>query len=146
MPLPGKMHYQVHLLFFADLKIQLRQQPELGFDGVELALKNADEIKDFDLAGILAETNMEISCISTGQVFAETGLMFTEADQEKQERVKQIFKRFIDLAVDYGQKVNIGRVRGSIGNDGIEKSEQRFIETARELCDYALPKNVTLNS
>jgi sugar phosphate isomerase/epimerase len=129
---------------FRGFEDSIRMAAGLGYDGVELALKNADEIGDLELSKILTQTNMEISCISTGQVFAETGLMFTEPDSAKRDKVKQIFKQFIDVASDFGQKVNIGRVRGFIGADGREKSEQRFIEMARELCDYAQPKNVTL--
>jgi len=129
---------------FRGFENSIQTAAELGFDGVELALKNAEEVRNLDLSKILSDTNMEISCISTGQVFAETGLMFTAPDKEKREKVKQIFRRFIDLSVDFGQKVNIGRVRGFINDDAKEKSVQRFIDMVRELCDYALPKNVTL--
>lgn len=117
---------------------------EMGYDGVELALKSAGEINPDQLSKILDRTNMEISCISTGQVFADTGLMFTDSDKEKRAQLNHIFKEIIDLASEYGQLVNIGRVRGRIGSDGQKAAENRFIDMARELCEYAQPKNVTL--
>jgi len=115
---------------------------ELGYDGIELALKNAGEIDRRMLQSLLDKTGLEVSCVSTGQVFAETGLMFTDSDAEKRKEVVRIFREFVDLAADFGQLVNIGRVRGSIAEDGIDAAEQRFIEIIHELCDYASTKGV----
>lgn len=117
---------------------------ELGYDGVELALKSVSEINTAKLDRWLGDTGMEVSCISTGQVFADTGLMFTDEDQHRRRKLVAIFKEMIDLAAVYGQLVNIGRVRGSlIPNDGGD-SQKRFVEMARELCLYSASKGVTL--
>jgi len=117
---------------------------ELGFNGVELALKRADEINVQQLQRLLQENQLEVSCISTGQVYADEGLMFTETDAIKREQVKVIFRELIDLAATFGQLVNIGRVRGQIGHLPKAEGEQLFLEIARELCDYAYPKGITL--
>jgi len=116
----------------------------LGFDGVELALRRADEIDINKLQNLLENNGLEVSCISTGQVFADGGLMLTHENREKREQVKAIFKEFIDLAENFGKMVNIGRVRGQIGNRTIQYVENLFVEVARELCEYALLKDVTL--
>jgi 5-keto-L-gluconate epimerase len=129
---------------FRGFEDSIKKAADLGYDGIELALKAADEIEPMKLSKMLEKSNMEVSCISTGQVFADTGLMFTDSDAEKREKVKNIFIQFINLASGFGQKVNIGRVRGKIGNDGRELAEQRFINMVRDLCDYALSKDVTL--
>ncbi len=117
---------------------------KLGFNGVELALKRADEINVPHLQTLLDENQLEVSCISTGQVYADEGLMFTETDTVKRQRVTGIFKELIDLAADFGQLVNIGRVRGQIGSLAKTEAEHLFLEIARDLCDYAHPKGVTL--
>lgn len=117
---------------------------KLGYDGVELALKRADEININQLNKLLDENRTEVSCISTGQVYADGGLMFTHENSKKREQVKLIFKELIDLAKDFGKIVNIGRVRGQIGMRPRPYVEDLFIEVARELCDYALQKDVTL--
>ena len=116
----------------------------LGYDGIELALKNVAEIDRLMLQSLLDKTGLQVSCISTGQVYSETGLMFTNADIEKRIAVKQIFKEFIDLATDFGRLVNIGRIRGHTGNGNKELCEYLFIETIVELCEYAAIKDVTL--
>lgn len=116
----------------------------LGYDGVELALKSASEIRPPQLERWLNDSGMTVSCISTGQVFADTGLAFTDNDKIKRAKLATIFKEMIDLASGYGQLVNIGRVRGNlVPNDGGD-SEERFIEMAKELCAYAATRNVTL--
>jgi sugar phosphate isomerase/epimerase len=116
----------------------------LGFDGVELALKRADEINNTRLKLLLEENTLEVSCISTGQVYADSGLMLTSEEKSKRDQVKAIFREFIDLAENFGKIVNIGRVRGQIGTRDKSHVEDLFVEVARELCSYALPKNVSL--
>ncbi|MGV3559850.1 TIM barrel protein [Larkinella arboricola] len=117
---------------------------QLGYHGVELALKRADEINPDWLRALLNESNLEVSCISTGQVYADGGLMLTHDDPQKRREVVAIFKELIDMAASFGQLVNIGRVRGPI--DGRSKAyvEDIFVEVAQELCAYAEPQQVTL--
>lgn len=116
----------------------------LGYNGVELALKRAGEINPNRLQQLLQDHQLEVSCISTGQVYADGGLMLTHEDTKKRETVKSIFRELIDVAATFGKIVNIGRVRGPIGDRKKAIVEQLFIEVARELCTYALQKEVTL--
>ncbi len=116
----------------------------LGFQGVELALKRADEVNAGKLARLLDEHGLEVSCISTGQVYADGGLMLTHDDKLKRQKVMDIFKELIDLAAHFGQLINIGRVRGQIGDRSREYVEKLFVETVRELCAYAQTRGVTL--
>lgn len=116
----------------------------LGFDGVELALRRSHQINTRRLQQLLDENSIEVSCISTGQVYADGGLMLTHENNAKREEVKTVFRELIDLAADFGKIVNIGRVRGQIGNRHKTEVEDMFTQVARELCQYAEPKGVTL--
>jgi len=116
----------------------------LGFHGVELALRRADELNVNRLNALLNENRLEVSCISTGQVYADGGLSMTHERPEKRREVGTIFREFIDLAAGFGNIVNIGRVRGPLNGRPREQVEELFAEVARELCDYALTKDVTL--
>lgn len=117
---------------------------KLGFDGVELALRRVSEINLRELDTLLSENNVKVSCISTGQVFADGGLVFTHDKESKRREVKAIFKEFIDMAQGYGKMVNIGRIRGTVGDRSRQYVEDLFIEVVRELCEYARFKGVTL--
>jgi sugar phosphate isomerase/epimerase len=129
---------------FRGFETSIPKAARLGFEGVELALKRADEINPVKLQQMLDDNNLEVSCISTGQIFADGGLMLTHDDKSKREQVISIFKELIDLGAEFGRLVNIGRVRGLIGERSRLHVENMFIETARHLCDYAAQKNVTL--
>lgn len=116
----------------------------LGYQGVELALKRAEEINAEKLRRLLNENDLQVSCISTGQVYADGGLMLTHEDPSKREEVKTVFRELIDLAKEFGGLVNIGRVRGQIGNRPRQAVEELFIEVTRDLCHYARSRDVTL--
>jgi len=129
---------------FRGFEKSIRDVAALGYDGVELALKNAKEINPQVIKSHLEAAGLQVSCISTGQVFAESGLMFTDEDIRKRNKVKEIFKEMIDLATEFCQMLNIGRIRGQIGKAGVEVCEERFMEVIKELCDYAALRNIYL--
>lgn len=117
----------------------------MGYHGVELALKTAEEIDLPHLRQMLDRDGLEVSCISTGQVFACLGLYFTTTDTHKRGEVLRVFRGLIDLAAELRTMVNIGRARGFIApGESPADAAARFVEVARELAEYAAPKNVTL--
>jgi sugar phosphate isomerase/epimerase len=129
---------------FRGFSESIRKASVLGYDGIELALKTADEISRQDLSALLKKHSMQVSCVSTGQVYASLGYAFTDSDAQRRSELKRIFKEFIDLAADYGQLVNIGRVRGPIGTKTRDEADSLFIDLAGDLCAYAAPKGVTM--
>jgi sugar phosphate isomerase/epimerase len=116
----------------------------LGYAGIELAVKTADEIDRHRLAAWLDTAGLEVSGISTGQVFTGLGLSMTEPDPAKRRQVREVLAGIIDLAAEFGRLVIVGRIRGQIGSAPREEAEGRFVQLARELCDYAAQKDVTL--
>ena len=129
---------------FRGLEESIKKASDLGFDGVELALKRPDEITRTDLRALLRKNSMDVSAISSGQVWAARGLSFTEENLEKREELKKTFCGFIDLASDFGQLVNIGRTRGSIGDKNPDVALELFLDMAHFVADYAEKKGVTL--
>jgi sugar phosphate isomerase/epimerase len=129
---------------FRGLPQSIKRAHELGYDGVELALKRPDEITRSDLKTLLRDNHMQVSAVSSGQVFAARNLFFTEEDKEKRAELYTTFCGFIDLASDFGQLVNIGRTRGSIAGRDPLLCEQLFLDMAGSLSDYAQGKGVEL--
>lgn len=123
----------------------MRKASEYGYDGVELALKTAEDICPDDLAAWLAQYRLEVSCISTGQVFADLGLYFTHPDRSVRDKAVKVFDGFIGLAKDFGRLVNVGRVRGFIAQDQTySQMESLFIETMERVCESAEKHGVTI--
>ena len=123
----------------------IRKAKEYGYDGVELALRSASDIRPEDLDRYLSENGMQISCISTGQVFAADHLYFTHPEKAVRSRCISVFKELVDLASGYCHLVNVGRVRGFIeeGRDEAYASAL-FCETAAPICEYAAKKGVDI--
>jgi len=129
---------------FRGIEESIKKAANLGYDGVELALKTPKEINKNDLKRMLSNNNMEVSAISSGRVWAARKLCFTESDKDKRLELKDTFCQFIDLASDFGQLVNIGRTRGSIDNKDPNDAKQLFLDMAGELSDYAGKRGVDL--
>lgn len=129
---------------FRGFERSIQKAAELGFNGVELALRRAEEVTPSYLKSLLDLHGLEVSCISTGQVYADGGLRLTHENTEKRNYTVRIFRELIDLAAEFGQIVNIGRVRGSIGNKPRGEVEALFVDVAQELCAYAFKRDVTL--
>jgi sugar phosphate isomerase/epimerase len=128
---------------FRGFEESIQKAYHLGLDGIELALKNAEEIDPAKLDQWLNATGLTVSCVSTGQVYADAGLMFTDEDEGKRLIVTKKFKEIIDLAADFGQLVNIGRVRGRLGEHP-RKSKEFFKRVVTEICEFADRREVTL--
>jgi len=118
---------------------------ELGYQGVELALKRAEDVDGDLLARWLATWNVQVSCISTGQVFATLGLYFTHPDPERRREVIEVFAGLVRLAKDFGGLVNVGRARGFVAQGQTrQQAEVLFVDTARRICDLAGPLGVDI--
>ena len=64
----------------------IRKAKEYGYDGVELALRSASDISVSALDRYLSENEMQVSCVSTGQVFAADHLYFTHPEKAVREK------------------------------------------------------------
>jgi len=130
---------------FRGLAESIRKAADLGYQGVELALKDAGEVDRDKLAGWVAETGLEVSAISTGQVYAVSGLYFTHPDAEARARVVEVFAGLVGLAREFGGLVNVGRARGFVPAAGtVAETERLFVDTARRICDIAAESGVTI--
>lgn len=116
-----------------------------GYHGVELALRTAQDVRPAELDRWLGNAGMEISCISTGQVFAADGLYFTHPDPAVRARTVEVFSEMVDLAEQYGRLVNIGRVRGFVAEGQTPaQAAALFCETALPICEHAKQRGVQI--
>lgn len=123
----------------------IKKAAEFGYDGVELALRTPDDLSPGKLRTWLKDYHMEVSCITTGRVFAESGLFFTHPEEAVRKQTVEVFEQMIDLASEFGGMVNAGRVRGMIGEGQTRKeAETLFLDTALAICRKAEAKGVTL--
>ena len=121
----------------------IRKAAEFGYDGVELAMRSTMDVATGDLKRWLSESRMEVSCITTGRMFAEDHLYFTHSDPDIRKKAVSAYQQLIDKASDYCELINIGRVRGGVEEgQSEEEAEKHFSDAFQQLCSYAERKKI----
>jgi len=126
------------LAFKEDFKESIRKVSNLGFDAVELAVRDPKMVDFSEIKNTLKNYNLTVPAIGTGQAFGQEGLSFTDPNQEIRNKAVQRIKEQMDFAREIGNaQVIIGLIRGKIGNRlSKEKGEEYFIQCMRECADY----------
>lgn len=115
------------VVFRDKLEVSLEKAARLGYDGIELALLNKNQVNIPSIKKMLLSTGLEIPMVSTGQIFADTGVNFTHSDKSKRDKAVSDFTGLMEVASEFGSMVNIGRLRGML-HDG-EPSMEYFRES-----------------
>lgn len=121
------------LAYKGELAENIAKISMLGYDGVELAVRDPGLLNLSELKNILNENSMPVPAIGTGQAYGEEKLSFTDPDEKIRRRAIRRIKSHIQLANHFGAVVIIGLVRGKIGSNIDERqAEQRLIEALKE--------------
>lgn len=134
------------LLFTGDLSYGIGRAAALGYDGVELSLKDPEEIDAVQLKAELKQKGISVLAIATGRSWVEDGLSLFTANETKCAAVVKRLKRHIDLAAELGARVILGGVRGK-HDPAVEDTAAAMITGKAGIAEcaaYAAPKGVTL--
>jgi sugar phosphate isomerase/epimerase len=142
---PGDAPPDAFVVFRGDLERSIERSASLGYDGVELALREPAQVDLPDLKRRLASLGLEVPCISTGQVFAVDRLYFTHPAEAVRRAAVDRICALIQLAAELGAKVNLGRVRGFIHQDEMpETARARYLACLDRCAKVAEPLGVEL--
>jgi 5-keto-L-gluconate epimerase len=94
-----------------DLAHTVESCARLGYDCVELDLKDPAEIDRRALRRVLDANGVDWCGMGTGRVAAEDGLTFTDPDPEMRRKAIERICRLIELGAEFGAIPMIGRVR-----------------------------------
>jgi sugar phosphate isomerase/epimerase len=121
-----------------DFKESIKKVADLGFDAVELAVRDPRTIDVHEIKRLLQQHHLTVPAIGTGQAYGEEGLSFTDPDPEIRTRAIKRIKDQMNLAIDIGgAQVIIGLIRGTVksGMDK-DKAEKYFIQSIVECLEY----------
>jgi len=90
----------------------LRRVAEIGYDGIELQVRNPAEFDPAAFARTVREEGLVITAVSSGPVTAVDGLFLMAADERVRERAIERFTAVLQLAAEYGVHATIGGMRG----------------------------------
>jgi sugar phosphate isomerase/epimerase len=133
------------VVFRGDLCDLVDRCADLGYDGMEIAVRYAEQIDVPGVQSRLAATGLEVPCISSGQVFACDRLYMTHPDVEVRDAAVARIIAIVRVAAEFGAKVNTGRVRGIVHEgETVEIAAARYLDCIRRCADVAEPLGVEL--
>ena len=119
--------------FKEGLEENITKIKKLGYDGVELAVRNPELLDVEWLKSLIEKNNLPVIAIQTGQVFLEEGLSFTDPDRDIRRKAIERIKSLVRLAKTLNALVIIGLVRGKRKKEiPAEQAEQWLVEAFRE--------------
>lgn len=104
------------VVFRDKLETSMNTAADLGYDGVELALLNREQADVTSIQRIMKSRGLDIPMISTGQIFADAKVSFTNEDSSLRNAAVSSFIGLMELASELGSQINIGRLRGELKN------------------------------
>lgn len=100
----------------------MKKLADIGYDAVELLVRDPKKSEFGHLMKIMERNNLETASLGTGPMAADDGLAFCSADNTiRKEAVKRIFE-LIRWSAEFRSTINIGKLRGNIDENNHEES------------------------
>lgn len=134
------------LLFAGDWQRGIATAAELGYDAVEVGVRDPATPVLRDLAKAVRECGLVVSGVATGQSYYNDGLSLTNPEASIRTRLLDRLKGAIDFAAAWGATLFIGGVRGRLEGDPRTHADQRrwAAELVRACAEYAAPRGVPI--
>ena len=122
------------LAYKGNLAENIAKIKAVGFDGVELAVRDPGQLDADFLLATLKEAKLIVPAIGTGQAFVEERLSFTDSRREIREQAIQRIRSRVKLAERLDAIVIIGLVRGKRDSEVSHGSAERWLIEAMQEC------------
>jgi 5-keto-L-gluconate epimerase len=109
----------------------------LGFDGIELAVRDPALLDVPFLTSVVKENRLPVSAIGTGQAYVEERLSFTDPREEIREKAIVRIEAQAKLAEHLDSIVIIGLVRGKTESNLESETAERWLVHALQKCASA---------
>ena len=133
-------------LFTGSFEEKARKAASLGYDGIELMVRDPAGLDWANVKRTLDDAGLEVPQVVTGELFGADGLCLVTADESLSRRAELRLRSVVDLAAYLGAMINIGRVRGRLDILGaVDDAYSMAVERFRPLAAYAESKGVKVN-
>ncbi len=117
----------------------------LGYDGVELAIRDPSLLNWDRLEEELKISGLDVPAIGTGQAYVEEGLRLCSPSAEVRKKAIERLKSHILLAKRFKAGVIIGLIRGKVEkNEDFGKGYERMVKSLKACCETAEKEGVAL--
>lgn len=90
----------------------LQDLKDFGYDGVELAVRNPQEVDRDEILKLVTQYGFQVPAIGTGQAFVEEGLSLSSLNPDIRRRAQERIKEHILFSVPFQSSVIVGLIRG----------------------------------
>jgi len=133
------------LAFQGNPEDHFRKVKTLGYDGVELAIRDPSLLNWDRLEEEVIISGLDVPAIGTGQAYVEEGLRFCSPSAEVRERSIERLKSHIPLAKRFQAGVIIGLIRGKVeAGEDRQRGYDGVVESLRTCCKEAEEQGVFL--
>jgi sugar phosphate isomerase/epimerase len=116
---------------------------ELGYDGVELAVREPAKLDVVAVKRTLDKHHLQVPAIGTGQAYVEEHLSFTDPDASIRAQALARIQSHIDLAREFGALVIIGLIRGKVQpNVSRDQAHAWLVESMKQITQVANDQGV----
>ena len=116
---------------------------ELGFDGVELAIRDPAAVDAGRVEAIVRAAGVTVPAIGTGQAFLRDGLSLSSADPAVRQAAAARLVSHVRLAARLRSLVIVGLIRGR-ADGGRDATARRLLEGLKPVLDAAASTGVRL--
>lgn len=132
-------------LFSGTFEEKAVKAAQLGFDGIELMVRDPAGLNWSNVRQTLKAARLEVPQIVTGELYGADGLCLVTADTELYQRAEKRLHSVIDLAAYLGAMINLGRTRGRLDLMGnFPNAWEIAVERLRKLGEYAAERQVKI--
>lgn len=135
------------ILLKGDICSNLKKAKEIGYDAIEVHLRENDPIDISSIQQTMDETGVKISVIATGRLFTEGGCSLLDDRPYAMKAAVEGTKQYIDIASALHADLVIGWLLGNIPAGSICRNKylDRLANNLKYLADYAQEKHVRIN-
>jgi sugar phosphate isomerase/epimerase len=131
--------------FKGDFESNVNKIAALGYDGVELAIRDPNLVDGAELLRITSGHGLKVPAIGTGQAWGEEGLSFTDPDPAIRTAAVERTISHLPFAAQTGAAIVIGLLRGIV-KPGVTHAQAMdwLVDALRQCCAAARPHGVRL--
>lgn len=134
------------ILLKGSIEDNLRQAAKLGFQAIEVHMRETTQLDLPAIQTIMDEYHVKISALVTGRLNTEGKVNLIDDNPEITQAARVGMKQYVDLAQSLGADLVIGWVKGNIPASGDRSIYlDRLADHLRELAIYAKTRRVRLN-
>jgi sugar phosphate isomerase/epimerase len=122
---------------------KLKILKQIGYQGVELGIKNPQTANPTYLRKICQQIGLEITAIATGQFYIHRGDSLLAPTKQSRRRAIKAIKDYLSLGQWLSSPVIVGLIRGVVKKKSV-RTEGFFLEGLKECLTWAERKKTTL--